>query len=145
VTKEQALKECLVYMREHLGCWQDASDADLGAWLRWHWDMGLVAPMLNAAGKLAALLVVRYINRPELYPKTYTHQKDGKICVAELLIVTEPPALEAAVLALVRRWGKPFFLMHERYKWGERCGPKTLLWTNFERHLRRMYAQPQSS
>jgi hypothetical protein len=127
-------------MREQLDCWQATSDADLEAWLEWHWDMGLVAPILNHAGKLAALLVIRFIDCPELYQKIYTHQKGGKICVVELLIVTEPPALEAAVLGLASRWGKPLFLMHERYKWGQRSEPKTLLWENVERHLNKMYA-----
>jgi len=140
VTKEQGLKECLAYMREHLGCWQDASDADLYAWLEWHWDMGLVAPILNDAGKLATLLVIRCIDSAQGYRKTYTHQKGGQICVVVLLIVTEPPALEAAVLGLASRWGKPLFLMHERYKWGQRSEPKTLFWSKFERHLRKMYA-----
>jgi len=140
VTKEQGLKECLAYMREHLGCWQSAPDADLYAWLEWHWDMGLVAPILNHVGKLATLLVIRYIDSAELYQRTYMHQKGGKICVVVLLIVTESPALEAAVDRLAHQWGKPLFLMHQRYKWGERCEPKILAWTKLEPHLRKMYA-----
>jgi hypothetical protein len=125
-------------MRKHLHCWREGCDEDLLAWLSWYWDMGLVSPMINCyTQELGALLVVRYINKPEDFEKDYAHHKGGQICVAELLIATEPDALKAAICGLALRHGYPVYLMHSRPVWEH---PKLLVWSKFERHLRKMYA-----
>ena len=140
--KQVMLAQCLAYMREHLDCWQDGSDEDLLAWLEWYWDMGLVCAMVDAkSGALGTLLVARFIERPEQFERTYVHIKGAQICVPELLIVTDPAALEVAVCALRDRLGCPVYLMHSRSKWTRDSRPKTVRWIAFERHLRRLYAQ----
>jgi hypothetical protein len=144
--KQVILAQCLAYMREHLDCWQDGSDEDLLAWLGWHWDMGLVSAVVDpATAGLGALLVVRYIERPESFECTYEHARGAQTAVAELLIVTDPAALEVAVCALINRLGRPVYLMHSRSKWTQDARPKTVRWIAFERHLRRLYANPKSS
>jgi hypothetical protein len=130
-------------MREHLPCWKEGSDSDLLAWLSWHWNIGLVAAMLiPESERIGCLLVVRYLNDPAEFEQTYVHHHGGKICVAELLIVTEPEALGAAIELLIHRCGRPLWLMHSRSKWEPESKPKLVHWSSFERHLRRQIYAP---
>jgi hypothetical protein len=142
VTRHQILSRCLEFMRTELPCWREASDSDLYAWLGWHFDMGLLAPIGDErTGKLAALLAVRSVDNPEDFENDYAHHRGGKICIAELLIATDPQALEVAIVGLAARIGFPVYLMHGR-PW--RLEPKIMLWSKFERHLRKLYAQPEN-
>jgi hypothetical protein len=125
-----AISAATGYIREKFPFWRECPEADLRAWLCWHWCYGLVAPITNAdTGKMVALVVVRLFDEPGGFETAYLHHPAGRICYVELAICETKEALFVAVNSLAERHGVPVQLVFERGVRG--LAPKIYLWKKF--------------
>ena len=127
---KDAIGEVLAYIRQKFPHWNECPEADLRAWLCWHWCHGLVAPITDArTERMVALVVVRLFDEPKGFETAYLHNPAGRICYVELALSDTKEALFVAVQSLAIRHGVPVHLVFERGV--RKLAPKVYLWKEF--------------